>query len=97
MAILLSDLPISRVIMDSEKKHGINTHIVIECIPKENILELNNGEETEDSVYWWVELEDQKKIFETFVEVEKFLLEDGVSFGSEWFESMKEKQKIISN
>jgi hypothetical protein len=78
--------------MDAEERHGKDTHIVIECIAKEDIPEFHNGEETEDSVYWWVELEDQIKTFETFAEVEKFLLEDAVSSGSKWFESMKENQ-----
>ena len=92
MAVLLSDLPISKVIMDAEEKHGHDTHIVIECVSKDEIPEFHNGEETEDSVYWWVELEDQVRTFETFAEVEKYLLQDAESEGSKWFDSMKEKQ-----
>jgi hypothetical protein len=92
MAALLSDLPITQTIMNAEERHGLDTHIVIECVSKEEIPDSHNGEETEDSVYWWVELEDQVKTFETFSEVEKFLLEDAESSGSKWFESVKEKQ-----
>ena len=92
MSILLSDLDITRVIMSAEERHGHETHIVIECISKDEITEFYNGEETEDSVYWWVELENEIKTFETFAEVEKYLLQDAESEGSKWFESIKKKQ-----
>lgn len=95
MAALLSDLEISRVIMSAEKRHGQETHIVIECVAKEDIPETHTGEETEDSVYWWVELEEQIKTFETFAEVEKFLLEDSESSTSKWFSSMQEKSNGV--
>jgi len=91
MAALLSDLEISRVIVSAEEKHGRDTHIVIECVSKEDIPETHTGEETEDSIYWWVELENQIKTFETFAEVEKFLLEDSESSGSKWFDQMGDK------
>ena len=88
MAALLSDLEISRVIMSAEERHGIDTHIVIECVSRENIPDFVSGDETEDMVYWWVEFEDQVKTFGTFAEVEKFLLEDSESSGSKWFDQM---------
>jgi hypothetical protein len=90
MTRLLSELPISKTIIDAEKKHGIDTHMVIECISKEEIPEQNIEGETEDSVYWWVEFENQIQTFETFDEVEKFLLEDAVSEFSEWSEKISQ-------
>jgi hypothetical protein len=95
MAALLSELPISKVITDAEQKHGFETHMVIECVSKEDIPEFQESLETEDSVYWWVEFEDQIKTFETFSEVEKFLLEDAVSSGEKWKNDVEEKQKTI--
>jgi hypothetical protein len=89
MTRILSELPISQTIFDAEKKHGIDTHMVIECISRQDIPEENNGEELEDSVYWWVEFENEIKTFQTFDEVQKFLLDDAVSEGSKWFEKIK--------
>ena len=66
MAALLSDLPIQKVIMDAEEKHGHETHMVIECVSKGELPDSHTGEETEDLVYWWVEFENQIKTFETF-------------------------------
>ena len=79
MAALLSELPINRVIMSAEEKHGHDIHMVIECVSKADLEPFASGEETEDSVSWWVEFEDQIQTFQTFSEVEKFLLEDAVS------------------
>jgi hypothetical protein len=93
MAALLSELPISKVITDAEQKHGFETHMVIECVSKEDIPEFQESLETEDSVYWWVEFEDQIKTFETFSEVEKFLLEDAVSSGEKWKNDVEENHK----
>ena len=92
MSTLLSDLDITKVIMSAEERHGHETHIVIECISKDEIPEFHTGEETENSVYWWVELENQIKTFETFAEVEKYLLQDAESEGLKWFESTKKNQ-----
>ena len=93
MTRLLSELPISQTIFDAEEKHGIDTHMVIECASRKDILEQNVEEETEDSVYWWVEFENEIKTFQTFDEVQKFLLKDAISEGSKWFEKIKEKQE----
>ena len=93
MTRLLSELPISQTILDAEEKHGVSTHMVIECISRKEIPENHTGEETEDCVSWLVEFEDQIINFETFDEVRKFLLEDAVSETSKWFEKMKEKQE----
>ena len=89
MTRLLSEIPVSQTILDAEERHGTTTHMVIECISKEDIPEDNLEDETEDSVYWWVEFENQIMSFETFDEVKKFLLEDAVSEGSQWFDKMK--------
>jgi hypothetical protein len=75
----ISDLPLMYTIMQAEKKHGVNTHMIIEAIPK-NDEELNSP--TENDVCWWVEFENDKKIFETFDEVQKYLLEDVVAKGN---------------
>ena len=89
MAALLSELPIQSTIMKAEEKHGYETHMVIECVCREDLPEHNTGDETEDTVYWWVEFEDQIKTFETFDEVRKFLLEDAVSEKTEWVNKVK--------
>jgi hypothetical protein len=74
----ITDLPLMSVIMQAEKKHGINTHMIIEAIPKtEDEIEYP----TESDVCWWVEFENEKKIFETFGEVQKYLLEEVVAKG----------------
>jgi hypothetical protein len=74
----LSELPFMEVILKSEEKHGINTHMVIEAVSKDDNEE---DEPDEDSVVWRVEFENEEKIFETFSEVEKYLLEDAVVTG----------------
>jgi hypothetical protein len=96
MAALLSELPIQQVIIDAEKKHGQETHMVIECVSKENLSEFASGEETEDSIYWWVEFEDQIKTFETFSGVENFLLNEAVSSSTKWMDSIEENQKNLN-
>jgi hypothetical protein len=96
MATPLSELQIQKVIMDAEKKHGHETHMVIECVSKENLEEFASGEETEDSIYWWVEFEDQIKTFETFSDVENFLLNEAVSSNKQWMDSMEKQQKNLN-
>jgi hypothetical protein len=88
MTRLLSELPISQTILDAEKKHGVETHMVIECVSREDIPEQDVELETENCVYWWVEFEDQIQTFETFDEVQNFLLKDAVSEFSKWAEKV---------
>lgn len=65
------------VAIQAENKHGEDTHMVIEIVIKENVEE-NKGIEslTEDDVLWWVEFEDEQKIFDTFEMVSHYLLEE---------------------
>ena len=77
---LVSDIPILQLALDAEKKHGEDTHMVIEVVLKEDVPEsaLDSNEVTTDDVLWWVEFEDQQKIFDEFDCVKKFLLEEAV-------------------
>ncbi len=77
--MLLSEIPLFELIRDAEKKHGINVHMVIELMPKDDSSPENIEEATEDDVIWHVEFEKIKKDFKTFSEVKKFLLEDAVA------------------
>jgi len=74
----LSELPIMETIFKAEEKHGIDTHMVIEAIPKEGVDFDSQGDEKEEHVMWWTEFENQTQVFETFKEVEKFFLEEAV-------------------
>lgn len=73
----ITDIPIMDVAIQAENKHGEDTHMVIEIVIKENVEE-NKGIEslTEDDVLWWVEFEDEQKIFDTFEMVSHYLLEE---------------------
>ena len=66
------------LILQAEEKHGINTHMVVEAVSKD---EEQEAEPDEDSVVWWVEFEYNQKIFYTFPEVKKYLLEEAVATG----------------
>lgn len=75
----LAELPLMDLILAAEKKHGIDIHMVIEALPKdENSPEDVNGA-TEDDVIWNVEFQNISKSFEKFDEVKKFLLEEAVA------------------
>ena len=74
----ISELPLMDLILQAEEKHGINTHMVVEAVSKDEEQEI---EPDEDSVVWWEEFEYNKKIFYTFSEVKKYLLEEAVANG----------------
>lgn len=77
---LISDIPILQLAFEAEEKHGEDTHMVIEVVLKEDVPEskLDSNEVTTDDVLWWVEFEDQQKIFDEFDCVRTFLLEEAV-------------------
>lgn len=75
----ITELPLMEVILKAEEKHGLTTHMVVEAVRKDD--EKEELEPDENSVLWWVEFENDKKIFETFSEVKKFLLEDAIATG----------------
>lgn len=77
--MLLSDVPIMKLALAAEEKHGEDTHMVIEAIPKNNDVTTDMNEVSVDDVVWWVEFQDQVKTFNTFDEVEKFFLEEAVA------------------
>jgi len=77
---LVSDIPIIQLALEAEKKHGEDTHMVIEIVLKEDVPEskLYSNEVTTDDVLWWVEFEDQQRIFDKFACVEDFLLREAI-------------------
>lgn len=88
---LISELPIFQTAIEAEKKHGEDTHMVIEVVLKpgieQDIID-EVGEEDydpsrvgEDDVYWWVEFENEVKIFDSFEMVKHYLLNQAVKTG----------------
>lgn len=84
---LVSDLPLFGVALEAEKKHGVDTHMVIEVVVK-NVNTVAEEEEVdpsildEDAVMWWVEFENEVKIFDRFEMVEHYLLNEAVKTGN---------------
>ena len=88
---LISELPILGLAMEAEEKHGQDVHMAIEVVLKEGIEQdiiddVGNEDYDpqlvgEDDVYWWVEFEDQIRIFDKFVAVRHYLLEEAVKTG----------------
>lgn len=77
---LVSDIPIIDLIKKIEKKHGEDTHMVIEVVIKNedhtNIDEDNIGNLEENDVMWWVEFENTQKVFDNFSMVSHYLLNE---------------------
>lgn len=73
----ISDIPIIDLAIQAEEKHGEETHMVIEIVPK-NEVEENMGIDslTEDDVLWWVEFENEQKVFDNFDMVTHYLLNE---------------------
>lgn len=73
---LLSELPIMEVILAAEEKHGVDTHMVIEAVPKhkDSPDKMEDAEDTD--VVWYVEFKDTVKTFFNFDDVKKFFLEE---------------------
>jgi len=84
---LISELPMFDVAMRAEDKHGADTHMAIEVVLKPKIAEMvedafyNPSEVNEEDVYWWVEFENEIKIFDNFSLVENYLLNQAVKTG----------------
>lgn len=86
---LISELPIFDLAQRAEEKHGEDTHMVIEVVLKEYVAEKLEGEEEdydpsyvgEEDVYWWIEFENQVKIFDNFTLVEDYLMNKAVKTG----------------
>lgn len=64
------------IAIKAEEKHGEDTHMVIEIVVKEEKENIGLESLTEDDVVWWVEFEDQQKIFDDFDMVTDFLLNE---------------------
>lgn len=77
----LTEIPIIALAMKAEEKHGEDTHMVIEAIAKNPEVNIDTDPMDVDvsDVVWWVEFEDKVKTFDTFDEVEKFLLVEAVA------------------
>ena len=72
----LADLPIMEVILAAEEKHGVDTHMVIEAVPKHKDSPDKMEEADDTDVVWYVEFKDIVKTFFNFDEVKTFLLEE---------------------
>jgi|TARA_B100000035_G_scaffold295247_1_gene286177 hypothetical protein len=86
---LISELPIFQVAQEAEEKHGVDTHMVIEVVLKPYVAEALEGDDEdydpsyvgEDDVYWWVEFENEIKVFDSFAVVKDYLLNKAVKTG----------------
>ena len=78
----LSDIPILQVAQQAEEKHGVDTHMLIEAVIKDEFKEYFESNEldfaTEDQILWWVEFEDQQAVFDDFDMVSNYLLNEVV-------------------
>jgi hypothetical protein len=78
----LSDIPILQVAQQAEEKHGVDTHMIIEAVIKDEFKEYFESNEldfaTEDQILWWVEFEDQQAVFDDFDMVSNYLLNEVV-------------------
>jgi len=85
---LVGELPIMELAIKAEEKHGEDTHMVIEVVLKEHVTkeleasDYNPAYVGEEDVYWWVEFEDQIRVFDDFRMVEHYLMEQAVKTGS---------------
>ena len=81
---LVSELPLFGLAMEAEEKHGVDTHMVIEAVLKDidDEDEIDPGEVEEEHVLWWVEFENEVKIFDDFQMVRYYLLEEAVKTGN---------------
>lgn len=77
---LVSDIPIIDLIKEIEEKHGEDTHMVIEVVVKNedhvDIDEDNIGNLKESDVLWWVEFENDQKVFDNFSMVKHYFLNE---------------------
>ena len=78
----LSDIPILQVAQQAEEKHGVDTHMIIEAVIKDEFKEYFESNEldfaTEDQILWWVEFQDQQAVFDDFDMVSNYLLNEVV-------------------
>lgn len=68
----LEDLPLMQLIKDMEDKYGVDTHMIIECMPiagRESDDPSATKLATEEDVVWYVEFKDKKFMFEDFWEM----------------------------
>lgn len=73
----LEDLPLMQLIKDMEDKYGVDTHMVIECMPiagRESDDPSATKLATEEDVVWYVEFKDEKYMFEDFWEMKFHML-----------------------
>ena len=73
----LEDLPLMQLIKDMEDKYGVDTHMVIECMPiagRESDDPSATKLATEEDVVWYVEFRDEKYMFEDFWEMKFHML-----------------------
>jgi len=75
--MLLNDIPLFELIFAAEDKHGEKTHMVIEAVSKNPEKEINEMDLTVNDVVWWVEFKDDKRVLDTFEEVQKYFLGEG--------------------
>lgn len=81
---LVSELPIFGLAMEAEEKHGIDTHMAIEVVLKDvdDQEEIDPSDVEEEQVMWWVEFENEVKVFDSFDMVKYYLLEEASKTGN---------------
>jgi hypothetical protein len=76
----VSDIPIIDLIKEIEEKHGEDTHMVIEVVVKnEEHIDVDEdmiGNLKESDVMWWVEFENEQKVFDNFSMVKHYFLNE---------------------
>ena len=74
----LEDLPLMPLIKEMEEKYGVDTHMVIECMPiagrESDDDAVSTKVTTEEDVVWYVEFKDEKYMFEDFWEMRFHML-----------------------
>jgi len=75
----IEDLPLMPLIKEMEEKYGVDTHMVIECMPMAGRVPDEDMPEgtvipTEEDVVWYVEFRDEKYMFEDFWEMRFHML-----------------------
>lgn len=75
----LNELPLHELILAMEEKHGVDTHMVIECFPQAGKDQEEASPDkipTEDDVVWLIEFKDIKMMFEDFYEMRDYLINE---------------------
>ena len=73
----ITDIPLYDIIREIEKKHGEDTHMVIEAfINDDNVHEDLEAEVPVDKLLWWCEFQDQITVFDNIAAVKHWFLNE---------------------